>query len=67
MDTQLVYADIGPSSFQRPKMMLSTLELDDSRVKYAQLNYNAIHDCSDSQERNSLTETNFQLNDKSKI
>ena len=42
--TGLIYADIRPSSFKkRQPIASSTLELDDNRVKYAQLNHNVIH------------------------
>ena len=63
MDAQLVYADIGPSSFKQQKTIMSSiLELDDSRVEYAQLNYNTIH--GHNEESNFLTdsEANCKLN-----
>ena len=38
VDHHLVYADIGPSLLNTKKVS-NTLELDDSRVEYAQINH----------------------------
>ena len=63
MDAQLVYADIGPSSFKRIMSSISTLELDNDRVEYAHLNHNIVHD--HHEESNFLTEANCQLKGQS--
>ena len=40
----LVYADLGPLSFERSRRArVLTLDVEGHRVEYAQLNYNASH------------------------